>query len=211
MLMECEGFWPTVSSILGWVLATPSGFCLERFLPTASFIPGWVLATPSGFLLGRFWPTLSVSGNGFKDAVNIRMMAPKAVRLRPKGAKAHSPGQATEGSGTPGYPGSRPCRPKGAKAFVRPHVTELFCHKTNALSLHCFYIKQAAARHRKRKSCGFSFCSALSLHCFCPFGATRPGVGITRGAASLRSALPRAGCLQPLRGFALNATVPPFY
>ena len=116
MLMECEGFWPTVSSILGWVLATPSGFCLERFLPTASFIPGWVLATPSGFLLGRFWPTLSVSGNGFKDAVNIRMMAPKAVRLRPKGAKAHSPGQATEGSGTPGYPGIRPCRPKGAKA-----------------------------------------------------------------------------------------------
>ena len=34
MLMECEGFWPTVSSILGWVLATYSGFYPERFLPT---------------------------------------------------------------------------------------------------------------------------------------------------------------------------------
>lgn len=102
MLMECEGFWPTVSSILGWGLATPSGF-----------------------LLGRFWPTLSVSGNGLKDAVNIRMMAPKAVRLRPKGATAHSPGQSrAKRGGTPGYPGIRPCRPKGAKAFVRAYVTE---------------------------------------------------------------------------------------
>ena len=169
MLMECEGFWPTVSSILGWVLATPSGFCLERFLPTASFIPGWVLATPSGFLLGRFWPTLSVSGNGFKDAVNIRMMAPKAVRLRPKGAKAHSPGQASEGSDTPGYPGIRPCRPKGAKAVQGERSMK------NKSKIFRFYIKPAAARKKETKTfsfCfrssltlrGFSFCYALALH-----------------------------------------------
>ena len=51
--------------------------------------------------------------------------------------------------------------------------------------------KQAADRHRKRKSCCVSFCSALSLHCFCPVGATRSNIGITRGVAPF-GRLPRA-------------------
>ena len=41
----------------------------------------------------------------------------KAVRLRPGGATAHSPGQSrAKRGGTLGYPHARPCRPNGAKA-----------------------------------------------------------------------------------------------
>ena len=120
--MECEGFWPTVSSILGWVLATPSGFCLERFLPTASFIPGWGLATYSGFLLGRFWPTLSVSGNGFKDAVNTPYDSSQGRQAAPQRGNSPQPGASDRRERHPGlsrHPALSPQRGKSLCESVR--------------------------------------------------------------------------------------------
>ncbi|MCI6295883.1 MAG: hypothetical protein MR605_09070, partial [Bacteroidales bacterium] len=80
--------------------------------------------------------------------------------------KAHSPGQATEGSGTPGYPGIRPCRPKGAKAFVRPHVTErpiLSLNECTLLALHLHNAGGSSALKKKILRLFFLLCALLAL------------------------------------------------
>ncbi|MDD6732483.1 MAG: hypothetical protein PUE17_07585 [Bacteroidales bacterium] len=48
------------------------------------------------------------------------------------------------------------------------------------------------------KAAGFYFRSVLSLHCFCPLGATRLGLWITRGAAPFGRSAPGCGLLAPL-------------
>ena len=99
MLMECEGFWPTVSSILGWVLATYSGF-----------------------LLGRFWPTLSVSGNGFKDAVNTPYDSSQGRQAAPQRGNSPQPGASDRRERHPGlsrHPALSPQRGKSLCESVR--------------------------------------------------------------------------------------------
>ena len=111
MLMECEGFWPTVSSILGWVLATYSGF-----------------------LLGRFWPTLSVSGNGFKDAVNTPYDSSQGRQAAPQRGNSPSPGQATVGSDTLGW-GLNLLRFQCLSAFLNFHRTPIINYYTLQLKI----------------------------------------------------------------------------
>ena len=149
-----------------------------------------------------------------------------AVRLRPGGATAHSPGQSrSKRGGTLGYPHARPCSPNGAKAvqgerrakrkaagftFSLPSRRLLYVKAVQGerrtktkLKFLIFFFRAAACLMKKQcKECSCGFAEkirecATSRDAFAPLGRKGQVFRLPQGAASLRSALPWAGCCCP--------------